>query len=126
MQLLVRILLPWAVIGFIVGVFGLFKFLYLADVHGPVRVYPVHVVQMSAVYMIVASLLGLSLYPIFVPPLGAVLRSFFWRIPLSAIAGLTATNMALRMIGTLGRIMPLTRCNWLAPTPQPPKNVIQN
>ncbi|GFO96648.1 hypothetical protein ig2599ANME_0837 [groundwater metagenome] len=37
MQLLVRILLPWAVIGFIVGVFGLFKFLYLADVLGPVR-----------------------------------------------------------------------------------------
>lgn len=106
MQLLVRILLPWAVIGFIIGVFGLFKFLYLADVLGPVRAYPVNVVQMSVISLIVAILLGLILYPIFVPPPGAVLRSFLWQIPLSAIAGLTATNMALRMIGALGRIMP--------------------
>jgi hypothetical protein len=68
MQLLVRILLPWAVIGFIVGVFGLFKFLYLAEVLIPVRAYPVHVVQMSVASLIVAGLLGWILYPLFAPP----------------------------------------------------------
>lgn len=105
MELLVKVLAPWAIVGFIVGLFGLFRFLNLADDLGPVRAYPVHVVQMSIISLILGSLIGYFLYPMFSPPPGAVLRSLFWRIPLSTFTALTATNMALSIIGGFGKLI---------------------
>jgi len=102
-ELLVKVLIPWATVGFIVGIWGLFRFINLAEVLGPVRAYPVHVIQMSIVSVILGALIGCFLYPMFAPPPGAVLRSLLWRIPLSSFAALIATNMSLRMVGGFGR-----------------------
>jgi hypothetical protein len=104
-QLLAKVLTPWAIVGFTVGLFGLFRFIHLADILGPIRAYPVHVVQMSVISLVLGALMGLLLYPMFDPPPGAILRSVFLRLPLSGIMALVATNMALRIIGGFGKSM---------------------
>jgi hypothetical protein len=103
MQLLIKVVAPWAIIGFIGGLFGPFKFIHLADVLGPLRAYPVHVVRMSTHSLTLGTLLGCFLNPPYNPPPAAILRSLFSRLPLSVFVALAATNMALRMIGRFGR-----------------------
>ena len=105
MELLAKVLTPWAIVGFIVGLFGLFRFLSLVEDLGITRAYSAHVVQMSIISLILGFLIGCFLYPMFSPPPGAVLRTIFWRIPISTLTALTVTNIALRMIGVFGKLL---------------------
>ena len=97
-SILVKILIPWAMCGFIMGLIALFHFVNLASVNGPISAYPVHLLHMSVVALIVGGVLGAILYPFLTPPPEAILRSIVWRIPICAIAALLSLNISLLII----------------------------
>ena len=100
--LLSKLLATWAIVGFVCGVIAIFTYIYLVNLIGSLQAYPVHLFQMSMLSLLLGGLLGGIFYPILTLPEGIVLKSFFWRIPISAIIALFATVTALRFIGSLG------------------------
>lgn len=100
-RVLVKILVPWAVTGFVVGVLALFHFPRLFELLGPARSYATHVVHMSVLAVVLGAILALAVYPFVEPPPGAFLLSVMWRIPVCAVAALVGTNLSLSIIPRL-------------------------
>ena len=104
MSTLLKLLIAWGIFGFIIGLVGVFHFVNMADVMGPVHAYSIHLIHMSVGAIIVGGLLGAILYPLLMPPPGAILRSISWRIPVCAVAALFAENIALRIIPKIPKL----------------------
>jgi hypothetical protein len=98
---LIKLLFPWAIAGFILGEIALVHFFNLFNQIGPRNAYPIHLMHMSVGALIAGGLLGMILYPLISPPPGAVLRSVEWRIPICALAALLGMNFSLRIIPKL-------------------------
>ena len=102
---LMNVLILWGAFGFIIGLIALFHFSNLASSMGSIHAYPIHIFHLSIVALVIGCLIGSVFYPLISPPPGAFLRSIEWRVPICAIAALSAMNISLNIITKLPYIL---------------------
>ena len=96
--LLIKTLSPWFLIGYICGILSLFRYLFLLNRFGSLHRYQIHLFKMLRVAIIFGAIIGGIIYPMFALPEGIILKSFFQRVFICALAGNVSTFIALTAI----------------------------